>query len=490
MADSNPELTLKYWIDLAGQLNIANTLEWAKKELSERQEKEEKLEKQRQEKEEKLLEKRQEREERLEKERYEREKERQEREDRRQEREDRLKERELKKMQLQVEETKAKVEAEERIKIKALEVEKMKLEKNVTTSSTEVEKETFRIHMPNVPPYKTGDDIASYLIRFEGIAESMHWDDEVMARNLSLLISDQVLDIYTSFPYEVRSTYKELKPALISALKFTPDHYRKSFKTSKPSDVKTYHQFVTNLFRLFDNWLESSQVMKTFEDLRQHIVRDQFFSAIGPEVRKWLKKFTPLGDLYELANAADLFADAEGKTQQRDKKSDRVSDKKVSVQSQDTAKSNYSSKITCHGCGEKGHKKSECPQIDKSRVGKYSFQSNSDISTQYSLGQYMCNGSINGIEIKNIIRDTGCDGIIVSSSLFPQVSLENSPRTTLVDYLGRVNEFPIHRCFINCPWFSGWTTCVVAPLKNCTVLLGNIEGVSAAKFDDITPCDK
>ena len=68
MADSNPELTLKYWIDLAGQLNIANTLEWAKKELSERQEKEEKLEKQRQEKEEKLLEKRQEREERLEKE--------------------------------------------------------------------------------------------------------------------------------------------------------------------------------------------------------------------------------------------------------------------------------------------------------------------------------------------------------------------------------------------------------------------------------------
>ena len=73
-----------------------------------------------------------------------------------------------------------------------------------------------------------------------------------MARNLSPLISDKTLDIYTSFPYEVRS-YVELKPALISAVKYTPDYYRKTFKLCKPSDSTTYHQFVTRLFRLFDN---------------------------------------------------------------------------------------------------------------------------------------------------------------------------------------------------------------------------------------------
>ena len=145
--------------------------------------------------------------------------------------------------------------------------------------------------MPNVPPYKTGEDIAAYLIRFESIAESMNWDDAVMAKNLSLLIGDKTLDIYTSFPYEVRSSYVELKSALISAPKYTPDYYRKTFKSCKPSDSTTYHQFVTHLFRLFDNWIESCDVIKTFEDLRQHVVRDQFYSAVGSEVRRWLKKF-------------------------------------------------------------------------------------------------------------------------------------------------------------------------------------------------------
>ena len=209
-----------------------------------------------------------------------------------------------------------------------MELERLKIERKVA-SAPERESETFRIRMPNVPPYKTGEDIASYLIRFESIAESMNWDDAVMARNLGLLISDKTLDIYTSFPYEVRSSYVELKPALISALKYTPDYYRKTFKSCKPPDATTYHQFVTRLFRLFDNWIESCDVIKTFEDLRPHVVREQFYSAVGSEVRWWLKKCFPLVDIYELAKAADMFADAEGKTPSREKKSEKVNAKKL-----------------------------------------------------------------------------------------------------------------------------------------------------------------
>ena len=98
----------------------------------------------------------------------------------------------------------------------------------------------------------------------------------------------------------------------------------------------------------------------------------------------------------------------------------------------------------------------------------------------------MCSGTVNGIEVKNIMRDTGCNGIIVNSSVFPQVDFENSPRASMVDYLGRTNEFPVHRCYISCPWLNGWTKCVVAPLTNCTVLLGNAEGVSSVT----TSCDQ
>ena len=59
------------------------------------------------------------------------------------------------------------------------------------------------------------------------------------------------------------------------------------------------------------------------------------------------------------------------------------------------------------------------------------------------------------------------------------INLPKEPQyRRLIDYLGREDYFPVVKCFLNCPLFSGWVDAVRAPIKYCAVLLGNIEGVA------------
>ena len=80
-------------------------------------------------------------------------------------------------------------------------------------------------------------------------------------------------------------------------------------------------------------------------------MRDQFYSAVGSEVHWWLKKCFPLVDIYELTKAADMFADAEGKTPSQEKRSEKVNAKNSasSVSSNESEKDPRKSKIVCHG---------------------------------------------------------------------------------------------------------------------------------------------
>ena len=54
------------------------------------------------------------------------------------------------------------------------------------------------------------------------------------------------------------------------------------------------------------------------------------------------------------------------------------------------------------------------------------------------------------------------------------------------DYIERAYVFPVVRCFLRCPYFEGWVDAVRAPLKFCSVLVGNVEGVRSPDDPDVT----
>ena len=96
-------------------------------------------------------------------------------------------------------------------------------------------------------------------------------------------------------------------------------------------------------------------------------------------------------------------------------------------------------------------------------------------------------GTVNGARVSSILRDTGCSAIIVSEEVLPDVNLTACKRVEVFDYLGRRNVWPVVRCYISCKFFEGWVNAVRAPIKLCSVLIGNVPGVKGTGSEDGVP---
>ena len=117
------------------------------------------------------------------------------------EREDRAQERELLKKQADVESEKVQAEAEKVRLDHELEMAKISGIITPTFSDPSVK--------PSLPAYRDGEDISSYLIRFERIAQLLNLNPDSYAVRLGSLLTGKAVDIYTSLPPEI--TQDELK---------------------------------------------------------------------------------------------------------------------------------------------------------------------------------------------------------------------------------------------------------------------------------------
>ena len=95
----------------------------------------------------------------------------------------------------------------------------------------------------------------------------------------------------------------------------------------------------------------------------------------------------------------------------------------------------------------------------------------------HKVPNFSVTGTINGSWSSSIIRDTGCSGVVISEEALPDIDPSLCPRVQVADYLGRINEFPVVKCYLRCPFYTGWTDAVRTPIKFASALVGNIPGV-------------
>ena len=132
----------------------------------------------------------------------------------------------------------------------------------------------------------------------------------------------------------------------------------------------------------------------------------------------------------------------------------------------------------CFSCGSTGHLRNKCPKNPASQLNGQCLNMN---GRRAPTG----NGTINGSKVSTILRDTGCTGVLVSEEVLPNINPDDYPKSQNRDYLGRCDIFPIVRCYLDCKWYKGWVDAVRAPIKYCSVMLGNIPG---AKFPTEFEC--
>ncbi|MPC32486.1 hypothetical protein E2C01_025797 [Portunus trituberculatus] len=146
---------------------------------------------------------------------------------------------------------------------------------------------------PTLPVYQEGEDIATYLIRFARVAGLLQIEPSTYAVRLGCLLTGKAADLYVSLSPETTEDYDTLKKSLLTGFKKTADGYGLDFRIAKIRDGENYSQFPVHLTRLFQSWLEASQVPENLHSLKEFMILDQFLALLNPDIRTFIKEHRP-----------------------------------------------------------------------------------------------------------------------------------------------------------------------------------------------------
>ena len=275
------------------------------------------------------------------------------------ERETRRQERKLRKLELEADLLKQREAIEAAKREHELELARLAQGRNVTERD-EVRED--RAKAPKLPSFVDGkDDLDGYLQRFERFATTAKWKKTGWASKLSALLSGRALEVYSRLSEEVAQDYDRVKLALMKRYDLTEDGYRRKFRASKPEVDKSPEQFIVRLDRYLLCWLELSNTERSFEGLKDLIVKEQFIDSCPKELAIHLRERAP-EPLVQIAKIADQYLEAHGKHLFSS------ASKKLQVQPKvDETKNqqNDSTTVVCFKCNARGHKAVNCPSLVK-----------------------------------------------------------------------------------------------------------------------------
>ena len=217
-----------------------------------------------------------------------------------------------------------------------------------------------RAKAPKLPSFVDGkDDLDAYLQRFERFAATAKWEKTGWASKLSALLSGRALEVYSRLSEEAALGYDRVKLALMKRYDLTEDGYRRKFRASKAEVDESPEQFIVRLERYLLRWLELSHTERSFEGLKDLVVKEQFIDSCPRELAIHLRERAP-ETLDQIAKIADQYLEAHGKHLFRS------ATKKPLVQPKAEETKNAQSDTTalqCYKCNARGHKAINCPTL-------------------------------------------------------------------------------------------------------------------------------
>ena len=524
-----------------------------KLEEERRREEEEKEEKRRQLEEEKEEKRRQLEEEKEEKRRLleeqKEEKRRMLEEDRRredEERENRRQERELRKLEMEAELLKQKEAIEAAKREHELELARLAQGRNVAERA---ELREDRAKAPKLPSFVDGkDDLDAYLQRFERFATTAKWEKTGWASKLSALLSGRALEVYSRLSEEAAQDYDRVKLALMKRYDLTEDGYRRKFRASKPEVDESPEQFIVRLDRYLLRLLELSNTERSFEGLKDLIVKEQFIDSCPKELAIHLRERAP-ETLVQIAKIADQYLEAHGKHLFSPASRKPV----VLPQKEETRnQQNDSTTVVCFKCNARGHRAVNCPSLIKKcfMCGKQGHEARNCRSGKQRSGGQNRNGlpvqrgqvsagclvqppevkpteeeiracikddklllasgkkilivsnaclePLSGDRLKmpvvkgrvgektvDVLRDTGCSGIVVKKNLVSEDQLTGDFNVMLlIDNTAR--KVPIARITVDTPYLKGQVEAQCLPDAIYDLIIGNVPGSRPADEPDPT----
>ena len=194
---------------------------------------------------------------------------------------------------------KAEFEIEMQLLEKQIELERMKANNNNINASYETlgTNQKSRMARPSIelPCFdEECDKIDSYLMHFERVASYEGWDIASYPIYLSTLLTGKARDVYCRLPLALANDYRYLKKALLAKYQLTVDDYRRKFFSVRQANDESCTDLWGDLEFNLDQWLELSNVEKTFEGLRELLLREQFLYSCQKDMAMFVKERAPM----------------------------------------------------------------------------------------------------------------------------------------------------------------------------------------------------
>ncbi|KAL9963057.1 hypothetical protein ACROYT_G032222 [Oculina patagonica] len=385
-----------------------------------------------------------------------------------------------------------------------------------------------RAKTPKLPSFVDGkDDLDAYLQRFERFATNAKWEKNGWATKLSALLTGRALDVYSRLSEEAATDYDKMKLALMKRYDLTEDGYRHKFRVSKPEIDESPDQFVVRLSTYLMRWVELSKTTKSFDGLRDLIVKEQFINSCPKELAIHLRERAP-ETLEQISQIADQYLQAHGKHVF----SSGRSRPPAPPQKDDDAKK---PPIHPSQCGRQGHEARNCQVSLKVNLPKAGGSSKPRVPAaprdQVSAGCLVQPPQLNATpeEVKScieedqlllacgkripllsnacvepltgarskmpvvkgrvgektvdVLRDTGCSGIVVKKELVSEEQYTGDFNCMLlID--NTVRKVPIAKITVDTPYLSGEVEAQCLPNAIYDLIVGNVPGARAADDPD------